>query len=201
MAELDRLRGLRAALGNALVWGTGWAAMWVLSVAGLALLGLAGIGEGISLGNAVGASVRFGAAFGIIGFAAGGVFAGFTRFSYHGRPLKEISWVRFGLAGGVVGGLFVPVFLQTMNLISGDGLVSMRLLETDALLGALFGAAAAGLSLKLAQLGEDRMGDGSGGSVHLADSRTDYPLAMDGRMVETTSAGRTRPPGQRLRES
>jgi hypothetical protein len=48
-------------------------------------------------------------------------------------------------------GLFVPLFLQTTSLLSGGGPVPMELIFDDAILAALFGAVAAGGSLRLAQ--------------------------------------------------
>jgi hypothetical protein len=47
--------------------------------------------------------------------------------------------------------VFVPLFLQAMNLISGDGLVPWRLVLDDALWTAVFGGVVAGGSLRLAQ--------------------------------------------------
>jgi hypothetical protein len=73
---------------------------------------------------------------------------------YRGRRLNEMSALRFGLGGGIMAGLFVPLFLQAMSLLSGGGPVPMELIFDDAVLAALFGAVAAGGSLKLAQRAE-----------------------------------------------
>jgi hypothetical protein len=54
----------------------------------------------------------------------------------------------------VVTGVFVPLFLQAMNLLSGDGVVPWRLVLDDALWTAVFGGVVAGGTLKLAQRGE-----------------------------------------------
>jgi hypothetical protein len=51
----------------------------------------------------------------------------------------------------VVTGVFVPLFLQLMNLISGDGLVPWHLVLDDGVWGAVFGGVVAAGSLKLAQ--------------------------------------------------
>ena len=116
-----RLRGL---MRNALVWGAGWSAF---SLAVFATLRLAGVSHA-SWTQGLGLSARFG----IVGAVAGGAFSSIIRLVYHGRRLRDINWVRFGIAGAVVTGVFVPLFLQTMNLISGDGLVPWRLVLDDA---------------------------------------------------------------------
>jgi hypothetical protein len=63
--------------------------------------------------------------------------------------------VRFGIAGGIATGVFVPLFLQAMNVISGDGMVPWRLVLDDALWTAVFGGVVAGGSLRLAQRADD----------------------------------------------
>ena len=51
-------------------------------------------------------------------------------------------------------GLVVPLVLQTMNFLSGSGFVPWNVLLDDALLTAFLGGAAAGGSMKLAQLAD-----------------------------------------------
>ena len=145
-----RLRGL---VRNALVWGAGWSAF---SLAVFATLRLAGVSHA-SWTQGLGLAARFG----IVGAVAGGAFSSIIRLVYHGRRLRDINWVRFGIAGAVVTGVFVPLFLQTMNLISGDGLVPWRLVLDDALWTAVLGGVVAGGSLKLAQ-----RADASGAATH-----------------------------------
>ena len=141
-------RRLRGALGNALVWGVGW---FTAAFAVFAMLRVAGIlPAAFSWAEGLGTAIRFG----IIGGIAGGAFSSVIRLLYHGRRLSEISWVRFGIGGGVVTGLFVPAFLLTMNWLSGGGLLSLETLLTNGLWAAVFGGAAAGGSLKLAQLAD-----------------------------------------------
>jgi hypothetical protein len=91
---------------------------------------------------------------GIVGGVAGVAFSGFIRLFFHGRRLSELSWVKFGVGGAFVTGIAVPLFLQTMNLLSGDGLVPWELVLDDALWTGVFGAVAAGGSLKFAQMSE-----------------------------------------------
>lgn len=138
-------RSLRAAFGNALLWGGGWAALGFVAFNVLLAAGYLPA----TLWWADGLMIA--AKFGMIGVLAGGAFSAAIRLLYRGRRLSQISSVRFGIAGGLVAGVFVPLFLQTMNLLSGDGAVPMGLVLDDAVWAALFGAAAAGGSLKLAQ--------------------------------------------------
>lgn len=148
-------RRLRGALGNALVWGVGW---FAFALAGFAVLRFVGIAPAaLSWLDALVLATKGG----FIGSIAGGAFSGFIGLYYHGQRLSEISCVRFGIVGGVATGLFVPTFLQTMNLLSGDGLVPMELVLDDAIWTAAFGGASAGGSLKLAQHAETALRDGT----------------------------------------
>jgi len=139
-----RLRGL---LKTAVVWGAGWSALALVVITALRLTGVM---SGGSWREALGLAARFG----IVGAAAGAAFSTVIRLAYHGRRLREISWIRFGIAGAVVTGVFVPLFLQAMNVLSGDGMVPWRLVLDDALWTAVFGGIVAGGTLKLAQRGE-----------------------------------------------
>ena len=145
MSADNIVKRLRGALGNALVWGAGWSAFALLVFTVLRLAGV--LPKSGSWLQGLGLAARFG----IVGFVAGGAFAGIMRFVYHGRRLRDINWVRFGIAGGIATGVFVPLFLQAMNVISGDGLVPWRLVLDDALWTAVFGGVVAGGSLRLAQ--------------------------------------------------
>lgn len=149
MADDGKFRRIRGALGNAIVFAVGW------TVAGFAtwlLLRQARSVPPLSLLDGIGMSVRVG----VMGFITGAAFPGIMRLAYRGKRLSEISWVRFGIVGGIVTGLFVPVFMQTMNILSGDGMVPMALIGDDILLAAAFGAGMAALSLRLAQYAETR---------------------------------------------
>jgi len=141
-------RRLRGAIGNMFVWGAGWTALalavfGVLKVAGFLspeMIWLDGLGIAARLG--------------VMGGIVGGAFSLAIGTLYRGRRLAEMSAVRFGVGGGVMAGLFVPLFLQTMSVLSGGGLIPPGLILGDAVLAALFGAVAAGGSLKLAQRAE-----------------------------------------------
>lgn len=146
MAVANIFRRLRGAFGNALVWGAGWFTAALVLFGALRVVGVFAFPWTDVLEYAVRA--------GIVGVVAGGAFSSVIRLLYHGRRLSEISWVRFGIGGAVATGLFVPVFFQLMNLLSGDGLVPWELVLDDALLTAVFGGVVAGGSLKLAQHAE-----------------------------------------------
>ena len=144
MSGAGRFRPLRGAMGNALLWGLGW---FLAGLAVFVTLRLAGIVPRASWADGLGLAIKTG----FWGGLAGGVFSSVIRLVYRGRRLSEISWVRFGIVGGIVTGVFVPVALQTLNVLFGDGPIAWHLVLDDGLWTAVFGAAAAGSSLKLAQ--------------------------------------------------
>lgn len=138
-------RRLRGAVGNAVVWGAGWA---TLGFAVFATLKVAGVlpAEASWLD-----AVTLAAKVGIVGGVAGTAFSAAVGLLYRGRRLSDISAVRFGVGGGIMAGLFVPAFFQAMNLLTGDGLVPLGLILDDVAWAVVFGGIAAGASLKLAQ--------------------------------------------------
>ncbi|MFG1691565.1 hypothetical protein ACGF5M_05385 [Gemmatimonadota bacterium] len=155
MAEDIIFRRLRGALGNALVWGGGW---FTLAFAVFAVLRIVGVfPETVSWAEVLELAMKAG----IVGAVTGGAFSVVIRLLYHGRRLSEISWVRFGIGGGLVTGLFFPVFLQTMNLLSGNELLPWVLFLDDGLLTAFFGGVVAGGSVKLAQLADTALPPGT----------------------------------------
>ena len=147
------VRRMRGAFGNALVWGAGWFVAALVMFATLRVIGIiTGPWENV---------IEFAGKAGIVGGIAGGAFSSVIGVLYCGRRLSEISWVCFGIGGAVITGLFVPVFFQAMNLLSGDGMVPMALVLDDALLTAVFGGVAAGGSLKLAQHADTALPEGT----------------------------------------
>ena len=144
MTGEDRFRPWRGAMGNALLWGVGWCLAGFLVFATLRLAGVTPRG---SLADGLGLAIRIG----FWGGLAGAVFSSAIRLMYRGRRLSELSWVRFGIAGGLVTGTFVPLCLQLLNVLFGDGAIPWHLVLDDGVWTAVFGAAAAGSSLKLAQ--------------------------------------------------
>lgn len=147
-------RRLRGAFGNAVVWGAAWSALGTAVFATLKVAGI--LPQGVSWLDAIMIAGRLG----ILGGIAGAAFSAVIGLLYGGRRLSDISALRFGVRGGIVAGLFVPVFFQTMNLLSG-GWVPMTFIWDDILLATLFGGVAAGASLKLAQRAQTMLSLGS----------------------------------------
>jgi hypothetical protein len=149
----DRSRTLRAVLRTAMVWGAAWA------VAGGAITGALSLlnpGPGVGslagrVGMAVVASISWGVRFGIAGVVIGALFSSIIRLSYQGRRLADINPVRFALLGAVVGGVGVPLFLQTMNVVTGGSPIAWGLVTDDAVWATVFGAAVAAGSILLAR--------------------------------------------------
>lgn len=155
MAGDTKFRRLRGAFRTALVWGAAWAGAGFAIFSVLHLTGI--IPDRVPWVQGVGLAARFG----LVGFVSGGAFSSIVRLLYHGRRLRDINWVRFGLAGGIVTAVFVPLFLQAMNLLSDGRMVPWRLVLDDSIWTGILGAVAAGGSLKLAQRGE-RLSAGEG---------------------------------------
>ena len=88
---------------------------------------------------------------GIAGSVAALAFAAVVRITWRGRRLRDISWLKGGLLVGLVTGLTFPLFLQMMNVLSGDGLIAWSLVLDDGPFVGLLAAIAAGGTLKLAQ--------------------------------------------------
>ena len=144
MAAEDKFVAVRAAARNAMAWGVAWGFLGLALFSVLRLLGV--ISRGTLL-DGVGLGVRFG----VFGVLAGAAFSTVIRLAYRGRCLADISWVRFGIVGGVVTAVFVPLAMQAMNVLTGGSMVPWDLVTDDAVITGLFGAVAAGGSLKLAQ--------------------------------------------------
>ena len=151
-------RRWRAVLRTALTWGAAWAVAGGALVGVLALLDPTPEIDSIAarLGLAVLTGGMWGVRFGIAGAVMGTVFSTVVRLGYRGRRLADISPVRFALLGAVVGGVGVPLFLQTMNVLSGDGPIAWGLVLDDAPWATVFGAAAAAGSILLARRGLSR---------------------------------------------
>jgi hypothetical protein len=147
MAIGNVIRRLRGAVGNALVWGGAW---FVSALAIFGVLRLTGVAQAASVESVV----RMAAMFAVMGTIAGAVFSTFIGLRYQGRRLSEISWVRFGISGGIVTGLFVPSFIVLMRFLSGDPFLAVRFLLVNGAVGAVLGGVAAAATMKLAQMGD-----------------------------------------------
>lgn len=148
MADGNKFRWLRATFRNSLVWGTIWGACGTAVASTMRMIDR--IPFGYALLDGLGMGIRIG----FMGAIAGGVFFAFISLAYRGKRLSEISWVRFGIGGAIVAGLFVPFFLQAMNLLTGGPMVAWRLLADDFLLSAVFGGITAAGTMILAQRDE-----------------------------------------------
>jgi hypothetical protein len=118
-------------------------------------LRLLGIVPGLRWFDVLGLAIRVG----VVGVFAGAAFAAAIAVLYRGRELSQISAVRFGIGGGLVSALFIPPFLQLLNILSGTGPIPWALLLDDVPLVGVLGGLAAGGSMKLAQLAKGGSGE------------------------------------------
>jgi ABC-type amino acid transport system permease subunit len=148
-----RFRVLRAVLRNALTWGAAWAAAGGALVAAIRLFhpgpGVESLVE--RLGMAIVSGIAWGVRFGIAGAVIGTVFSIVIRLGYRGGRLADINPLRFAMLGAVVGAVGVPLYLQMMNVLFGDGPIAWGLVTDDARWAAVFGAAAAAGCILLAR--------------------------------------------------
>ena len=141
----DAIRALRGALRNAALWGVAWGTAGFVLWTALRVMGL--LPPEAGLRAAAFLATRLAVAGGVAALA----FSAVVRLAYRGRRLREINWVKGGLLAGLVTGLVFPLFLQMMNLLSGDGLIPWSLVLDDGPLVGVLAAVAAGGTLKLAQ--------------------------------------------------
>lgn len=182
MASRNLLRRLRGAVGNALIWGAGW---FAFATAVFSVQQLFGAASPTDTWLDV---FRSAAKFGVMGTIAGGAFSTFIGLWYRGRRFSEINWVKFGLGGGIVTGLFVPTFIIVARWLSGDDFLPVRHLLFNGAVGAVLGGAAAAVSMKIAQLGQGLL---VGKDQELLEAR---PLSMSAKDVDVRQPERvTRP--------
>lgn len=161
MAGGNLLRRVRGLVGNALIWGIGWAGVAFVVFGAMALVGNGAHG--------ILDALRAAAMFGVMGAISGTVFSTWIAWRYRGRRLSEISWLRFGVGGGILTGLFVPSWIVVMRFLSGDAPLAFQHLFTNGLVGLAFGGASAAVTMKVAQLAE-KLGGGGGTEPALLDS-------------------------------
>jgi hypothetical protein len=145
MSNESRFPRLRAAFRNAVVWGVGWGAFGTVVATAMRLI------DKIPLGGAMLDGLGMGIRIGFMGALAGTAFFAYIAAAYRGKRLSEISWVRFGIGGAILCGLFVPGFLQTMNLLTGGHIVPWNLVFDDLIFSAAFGGITAAGTMLLAQ--------------------------------------------------
>jgi hypothetical protein len=148
MSDESRFTRLRATFRNSVVWGLAWGTF------GTGVASVMRLIDKIPFGHALLDGLGMGIRIGVMGGIAGAVFFAYISLAYRGKRLSEISWPRFGLGGAIVAGLFVPAFLQTMNLLSGGELVPWNLVWDDSIYSALFGGITAAGTMILAQRDE-----------------------------------------------
>jgi hypothetical protein len=149
MSDEKKPSRFRAILKNAIVWGAGW------GILGAAVASIIRLTDNIPLLHAILDGIGMGVRIGVVGGITGAAFAAFISVAYRGKRLSEINWLKFGLGGLVLGGLFVPAFLETMSLLTGGGFVPFKLISDDILMSALFGGITAAGTMRLAQHGSD----------------------------------------------
>jgi len=143
------LKRLGGVIRNAVVWGAAWFGLAAVTMSVLRLTGAVNA-SGFWLLDAIGIGIKVG----VMGGIAGSAFAGFISLFYRGRRVSQINWVRFGIGGGIMAGLFVPTFMITANLLTGGGIPTFANIDEDIVLAAVFGAITAGGSMWLAQRGQ-----------------------------------------------
>jgi hypothetical protein len=148
MPNKNRFPRLRATFRNSVVWGVAWGAF------GTGVASVMRLIDKIPFGYALLDGLGMGIRIGVIGAIAGAAFFAFISVAYRGKRLSEISWPRFGAGAAIVAGLFVPGFLQAMNLLTGGSLVPWHLVLDDLLLSAFFGGITAAGTMILAQRDE-----------------------------------------------
>ena len=145
MSDEGKFTRLRAAVSNAGVWALGWGAIGSAVATTMRLI------DKIPFGQAVLDGIGMGIRIGVMGAIAGTAFFAFISLAYRGKRLRDISWLRFGIGGAILAGLFVPGFLQTMNILTGGDMVPWNLLFDDLVFSAFFGGITAAGTMFLAQ--------------------------------------------------
>ena len=148
MPNKTRFPRLRATFRNSLVWGVVWGTL------GTAVASVMRLIDGIPLAHALLDGLGMGIRIGVVGAITSAAFFAFISVAYRGKRLSEISWVRFGIGGFIVAGLFVPGALQMMNLLTGGTLVPWNLVLDDFVFSAFFGGITAAGTMILAQRDE-----------------------------------------------
>jgi hypothetical protein len=148
MPNEKRFPRLRATFRNSVVWGVIWGTF------GTAVASVMRLIDKIPFGYALLDGLGMGFRIGVMGAITSAAFFAFISVAYRGKRLSEISWLRFGAGGAIVAGLFVPGFLQTMNLLTGGSLVPWHLVLDDFLLATFFGGITAAGTMILAQRDE-----------------------------------------------
>lgn len=149
MSDEQKPSRLRGIFKNAVIWATGWGLL------GSAVASVMRLADGIPFFGALVDGVGMGIRIGVMGGIVGAAFAAFISVAYRGRNLSNINWLKFGIGGAVLAGIFVPTFLEAASVLSGGGLVPWNLIDGDMLMAAVFGGITAAGTMKIAQLGAE----------------------------------------------
>lgn len=150
MSDQSKPRRLRGVFKNALVWGVVWGGL------GSVVAALMRLSDKIPLFNALLDGLGMGIRIGVVGALTGAAFSTFISVAYRNKRLSEISPAGFGLGGAILAGLFVPAWMQTMNLLTGGQMVPWHLVTDDILFSTVFGGITAAGTMLLAQRDEAR---------------------------------------------
>lgn len=135
----------QGAVRNAALWGLSFGVIGLL----LALFAASGAPTGdLSRWQLV---LSLGLRFALFGVICGTVFWWVTGLLFQRSRFARFGRLPVALCGAVGTAVFVPLFLQTMNLLSGDGLVPWALVLDDAVWAFFFGGGAALASLEMAR--------------------------------------------------
>ncbi len=148
-AKPDPLSAPPSRLRRGFVHAGLWGLIFGVIGAGLALLVLADAPDGAPTGLGMAASLV--ARFAMFGVLCGALFGWASGLLFDAERFARTGRVPVILGGAFGTALFVPLFLQTMNLLSGDGLVAWRLVLDDSVWAFFFGGIAALASLELAR--------------------------------------------------
>jgi hypothetical protein len=150
MPDETKGRRLRAVFKNVVTWGVSW------GILGTAVTSLMRLNDKITFGHAVLDGIGMGIRIGVVGALTGAAFSAFISVAYRGKRLAQISAARFGFGGALLGGLFVPTWLETMSLLTGGGAVPFRLITDDIVFSAVFSGITAAGTMLLAKRDEAR---------------------------------------------
>ena len=150
MSDEKKPRRLWGVFRNAVVWGVTWGAL------GTVVSALFRLTDNIPFPNWILDGIGMGIRIGVVGALTGAAFATFISFAYRGKRLADISWKKFGVGGAILAAAFVPAWMQTLNLLSGDGLAPFNLINGDIVMAAAFGGITAAGTMLLAKRDEAR---------------------------------------------
>ncbi|HMS02577.1 MAG TPA: hypothetical protein PKE51_06365 [Gemmatimonadaceae bacterium] len=142
-----RLRGL---VRTALLWSLGWGAAAVVLLHAMRLVGE--VPPNIGFLDILGMAFRVAVWGGVVGT----LFSALIGLAFRGRRLADLRTPTFAAVGALTGGVGIPGALLLINRLAGDGTLSWRVLQDDAVLGTVLGGALAGGSLWMAQRAERR---------------------------------------------